>query len=100
MANEVKIEYDQMQNITSIFEDHSQRAQSLLQKINAQVETLRGGAWIGVNADKFYREMDNDMMVSLQRLIKAFDESAQTTARIEQVLRAAEDEASAIFRTV
>jgi len=98
MADQVKIEYEQMQNIISVFDDHSQQSQQVLQRVSAQVDVMRSGSWVGANADRFYQEMDNEALVALQRLVNAFQQLTESSSEIVRVMQNAEEEASTIFR--
>lgn len=81
------------------FQQSSEASVQTLRQLKGAMEVLRGGDWIGQGAKKFYQEMDSDVLPAVQRLASALAHGAQTTARISQVMKRAEEEASRIFRT-
>lgn len=95
MASEiVAVDYEVMRNIQQEFDQECDRCQRVSNQVKQQVEVLRGGAWISDSADSFYREMDDEVMIAMNRLVQALSKAAQVTDNIMKVMEAAEEEAS------
>jgi len=96
-SEEVKVEYEQLSSICGNAGEQQQNTQQLLQRINAQLETLKGGAWVGENANAFYQEMEGEVIPGLQRLVDSLGEMEEATNRTITIFQAAEEEASGVF---
>jgi len=87
MAYTVQCDYDQLNGIVQRFNDASESARNTYDKVSAQMEVLRGGAWIGPNADKFYEIMDNDWLPAMDRLTKSMEKAAEPSTRYRRSSR-------------
>jgi WXG100 family type VII secretion target len=93
-AETVSIDYEQMRQIRSEFDDECTKMDRVYSRINEQLETLRGGEWASDAASKYYQEMDNEILIALTKLIRALNRSAEISNAIIAELEAAEEEAS------
>jgi WXG100 family type VII secretion target len=96
-APQVRSDYDQLKNLQKSFSTQAEAVAKSTQNIRSIMEKLQGGDWIGEGAQKYYQEMNNDVLPTLNRLHKALDEAARATGQISQAMKKAEDEASAIL---
>lgn len=99
MAYTVQCDYDQLNGIVQRFNDTSESARNTLDKVSAQMEVLRGGAWIGPNADKFYEIMDNDWIPAMDRLVKAMEKAAEVVDQVQKIIKDADDQNKSYFPT-
>lgn len=90
-APKVRGEYDELQQIASIFAVQAERSQRSLRQIKSQVETLQGGDWIGQGAQAFYKEMDQQVLPALNRLVEALNQAQQTTKQISKIVQETEE---------
>jgi hypothetical protein len=62
------------------------------------MDVLQGGDWEGKGAAAFYREMNAEVVPTLARLARALEASRQVVVQINQIMKAAEDEAARYLR--
>lgn len=99
-APKIRGHYDELSRISQMFSREASDLARVVQAVNRQMETLKGGEWIGTGAIKFYREMDSEVMPSLARLARAMDTASKTTRAIKQILQTAEEEAASVLRLI
>lgn len=97
-APQVRSDYDQLQIIQNTFSSQADAIQRMNQNIKSRMDTLQGGDWIGEGARKFYSEMGDQVLPSLQRFQNALAEAARITRQLAQIMKQAEDEASSFFK--
>ena len=97
-APQVRSDYDQLQVIQNTFSSQADAIQRMNQNIKSHMGTLQGGDWIGEGAKKFYGEMNDQVLPSLQRFQQALAEAARITRQMAQIMKQAEDESSSIFK--
>jgi WXG100 family type VII secretion target len=98
MADEIRVDYDQMEQIASQFANQSQAIQQMLQKVRGSMDPLESGGWIGRGSDSFFSEMQGVVLPATERLQQALDEANRVTKQIVQTVRQAEEEACSPFR--
>ena len=94
MSNTIEVEYSQLRDCVRHFQREQDHAQHICNEIEAQLDVLRSGAWVADAADAFYREMDDDVLMGMRRLITALGRSSEVTSQIVQLMESAEEEAS------
>lgn len=99
MAEEIRADYDQLEEVASRFANQAEVIQQMLQKVRGSMENLEG-EWIGRGSDAFFSEMQGEVLPATRRLQIALDAASVTTRNIAQVMQQAEDEASSLFRVV
>lgn len=97
-ALRIRGHYEELSTISKKFARQASDVQQSIRRLKQQLEGLRSGDWIGVGADKFYREMDSEVMPSMNRLAKALELASSTTRQIIKVLQTAENDAARILR--
>jgi len=98
MADEIRADYEQLQEIATRFANQSQTVQEMLQRVRNSMSKLEDGGWIGRGSDAFFNEMNGEVLPATERLRQAMDEGARATNNIAQIIHQAEDEASAPFK--
>ncbi len=98
MADEIRADYDQLQDIASRFANQAQVIQEMLQNVRNRMQPLEDGGWIGRGSDAFFSEMNDEVLPATERLQKALEEAARVTNQIMQTVRQAEEEASGLFK--
>lgn len=98
MSDEIRANYEQLDNIASRLANQSQAIQAMLQKVKGSMSKLENGGWIGQGADAFFKEMNGVVLPASQRLQNVLQEASQVTKTIGQTMKQAEEEASAPFR--
>ena len=97
-APKIRSDYDQLNQIGQRFGQEGESTRQLIQALRQNLDTLRGGDWIGPGATAFYSEMDGSVMPSLKRLAAAMDSAKQASGQIRQLIQQAEGEASGQLR--
>lgn len=98
MAEEIRADYEEMEQISNRFANQSQTVQQMMQKVRSSMDKLESGDWIGRGSDAFFNEMNSEVLPATERLIQALDEASRTTKDISQTVQQAEEEASSRFR--
>jgi WXG100 family type VII secretion target len=99
MSDEIRADYEQLQQLASRFSQQSQSVQQMLQRVRSSMDKLESGGWIGRGSDAFFSEMQQEVLPASERLRQALDEASRTTQNIVNTVRQAEEEASSRFRT-
>lgn len=97
-AAKIRADYDSLNKIAQSLLSESAQIASMAKTIQSNVDTLRGGDWVGPGATAFYQEMDSSVFPSLKRLAAALDEAAKGATRIRQGMHQAETDAAAALR--
>lgn len=97
MADEVKADYEQLEQAANRFSNQSEEIQDMIQKVRSSMEKLESD-WIGRGSEAFFREMQGEILPAVQRLQQALEEANRVTKEVIQTMQQAEDEASSPFR--
>lgn len=97
--DEIRANYDQLEQIANRFATQSQVIQALLQRVRATKETLVNEGLIGLGANAFSAEMNDEVLPATVRLQQALDEASMSTRDIIRTMQSAEEEASGLFHT-
>jgi WXG100 family type VII secretion target len=92
---DVSIHYQTMTQIVNTFDAEALRVQEVVNSVESHLSTLKSGGWIADAATRFYNEMDDDICPSLERLQAALIAAGDVSRSIIQIMKAAEEEASA-----
>ena len=98
MADEIRADYDELEQVASRFANQSQAIQQMMQKVRSSMDKLTGGDWMGRGVEAFENEMTSEVLPATERLQQALDEASRTTNDIVQTVRQAEEEACSRFR--
>jgi len=97
-ANVIRADYDSLAQIAAQFAQESDQSAQMAQSVMVLVQQLESGAWIGMGANSFYSEMNDLVFPALRRLIDALCDAGESTRRISEMLRSAEEEAASLFK--
>lgn len=99
MSNQiVQADHDELRDVQQQFNAQAHAIESMNKALQSRIDTLRGGDWIGKGADAFFQEMESQVMPAMQRLQRALVESSRFAQQTSSILRAAEDEASQLWK--
>lgn len=96
-APQVRSDYDQLKDLQKSFSAQAEAVAKTTQHLRSIMDKLQGGDWIGEGAQKYYQEMNDQVLPTLNRLHRALDEAARATGTISQTMKTAEDEASRVL---
>lgn len=94
--DEFQCMYDRMEELSKSFNTQAEVVQQMLQNLTNHMEDLKPD-WIGKGSDAFFNEMESEVLPALQRLQVALEDGGQMTARVNQVVETAEQQAQAQF---
>lgn len=97
-ALRVRADYERLVKIAAIFDQQATNNRQILQQLQSKLNILQSGMWIGRGATAFYQEMESAILPSFKRLVAALEAANQTTTKISQIMRQAEEEAARLFR--
>ena len=98
MFDEVKADYDRLEQVANRFANTGQTVQQMLQNVKGSMDPLEGGGWIGRGSDSFFDEMNSEILPASERLQQAMEEANRVTRQIIQVMKQGEEEACSPFR--
>src|SRR5258708_35589609 len=93
-AAKIRANYDQLKQVASTFAKNSDECKRTLQNIKGNKDTLSGGGWIGQGAPAFYKEMDDSVLPTFQRLINALGRAQNSISQISSIMQNAEQQAA------
>lgn len=93
-AIHIRCNHDEVAQMSQLFSKNGGDVQQASRKVKSAQETLSGGDWIGVGADKFTQEMENDVNPALARLSSALEEASRMTRQAGQLMQEADEEMS------
>jgi len=99
MAEEIRADYDQLDEVANRFAKQAQVAEQLKKSLQSKMEPLENGDWIGQGSDAFFEEMNSDIMPAVERLIDVLQDASAVAKEIIQKLKQAEEEAQQPFAT-
>lgn len=97
MADEIRVNYEELAQVASRFTNQAQVVEQMLRKVRGCVEKLEDDGWIGMGADSFFAEMDGEVLPAVGRMIAALREGATQANAIAQTMQQAEEETRALF---
>ena len=96
-AQTIRADYAELAHIESLFAHEAETSQKIRSSLQAHLQVLQSGDWIGTGAQAFYAEMSSEVLPAIQRMARAFDNAQQTTHKIKQVMQQAEQDAARVF---
>jgi len=97
MAEEIRADYDQLDEVANRFAKNSQAAQQLAQMLKSKMDPLANGDWIGQGSDAFFQEMEGKIMPAMTRLIDVLQDASAVSKEIIAKMKQAEEEAQSPF---
>jgi len=97
MADEIRVNYDQLRQVAARFSTRANATQQTQQRVQRSMNQLQP-AWTGRGSQAFFAEMNGEVLPALQRLTEALRRAHDVTLQVSQVFQAAEDDAARPFR--
>lgn len=94
----IQAKYDQLAVIAGKFGQQAQATADLRSRLLRSMQPLQAGGWQGQGATAFFAEMNGVVLPAMQRMIRVLEEARRVTLKISEIMRQAEEEASAVFR--
>lgn len=99
-ASRVRGDYQSLAQISQAFDREAENTRRTLQSLQKQMGVLESGDWISKGATAFYQEMNSAVLPAMKKLASALDTASQTTKKISQIVKRAEDDSAALFKAV
>ena len=100
MNNRMRADYDQMPKLSKGFEREAANVKRSIDSLKRTIEVLKGGDWFGEGATAFYREMETQVMPSMQRLLAVLEMAARITQAIERRFHEMEESITGLFSSM
>jgi WXG100 family type VII secretion target len=97
MGNKFQTKYDELDQIAGMFSNTAGQVGDTIGKLKSAIENMRD-KWIGQGADKFFQEMESEVLPGLGKLQNALNEGSSKTKSIAGLIREHEQQASNLFK--
>jgi WXG100 family type VII secretion target len=87
----LQIQYGDMGNIINGMKSEQAEVQQMFQQTKNKVDSLHNNQWQGEAADKFFMEMENSVLPSLNRLAIALGDCATTAQKVKDTIQQADE---------
>ena len=100
MANTQQVNYDEMQSIIKQLESEEEEIKALFNQTKSKVESLHGSQWMGEAADKFFQEMEGQVLPKTTKMIYALNVAGQVAKQIINIIHQADEETKGFFGNI
>ena len=100
MANTQQVNYDEMQAIIKQLETEKEEMKALFDQTKSRVESLHGSQWIGEAADRFFEQMEGELLPRTAKMIYAVDVAGQVATQIINIIHQADEETKGFFANI
>ena len=100
MADKTEVNYDQLQMFMKAFDAEAEDILALTKQTSSKVEDLHGDKWVGRGSDKFFSEMQGEVLPAMNRLVGALQQASQITREIAEIFNQAEEETQGFFNSL
>lgn len=92
-----RVHYDEMSAIVKSFRSEQAEIEALLKQTKGKVESLHNNQWVGQGSEKFFDEMEGQLLPAVQRLARALGFAADTAQKIHEVIHRHDEETKSFF---
>ncbi len=100
MANMHQVNYDDMQAFIKQLQSEEEELKTLFNQTKSKVETLHGNMWVGLAADRFFSEMEGQVLPHTAKLISAVNTAGNVAKQITQIVHQADEETKGFFGSI
>lgn len=97
-AEVIQTQYDNLQKVADRFARQAGAQRQMQQRLAKAMQALQNGGWQGKGSAAFFAEMNGKVLPVLRRLQQALEQAQRSTQEINQIVKAAEEEAAAVFK--
>ncbi len=95
----IQVKYDAVEKIAARFGREAEQVEEMNGRVQRAIQPLQDGGWAGEGSAAFFAEMEQDIFPAVHRLSNALTEAQRVTLEICTIMRQAEEDASAPFRS-
>ncbi len=99
-SDEIKVEYDQLDQIRSRLSNQAQAIEQMLREILAAYDPLQDGGWMGQAANAFFAEMNGEVLPACQKLFNAMNDASQVTNEVSNIMKRGEQDAESLIASL
>jgi len=92
-----QVKYDELDQLAGMFSSESGQVSEVIGKLKSAIENMRD-KWIGEGAQKFFNEMESEVLPALGKLQSALNEGATKTKQMAGLVHEHEEQASNLFK--
>jgi WXG100 family type VII secretion target len=96
-VNEIRVDYEKLDDFARLFGSTADEIEGLHTSLTQEVEDLYENGWRGEGSNKFYAELDGEVLPAVRRLHEALSEAQTVLQKAVNIYREAEQEASRLF---
>jgi WXG100 family type VII secretion target len=96
----IRIHYDEVDLAVKKLKQQAADYQALQSKLKNELDGLVPNNWQGDAASKFKREMEDQVLPSLNKLIHALNDAADTASKIHSHIHTADEACQAHFKNI
>jgi WXG100 family type VII secretion target len=100
MARIRKLQYDELSGIVQKFRGEQQEIEALLKQTKGKVESLHNNQWVGEGSDKYFNEMEGQLLPAVSRLVGALGHAADVAQKIADTIRRHDEETKSFFNNL
>jgi WXG100 family type VII secretion target len=89
--------YQELGQVAQKFSQQANQVQQMMNQIRSNMENLQN-SWSGKGSEAFFGEMNDQVIPGINRLQQAMEHASQSTGKMAQTIRQAEEEASGLFK--
>jgi WXG100 family type VII secretion target len=97
MANTQQLNYDEMQAIIKQLEAEEEDVKAIFNQTKGMVESLHGSQWMGEAADRFFAEMEGQVLPKTAKMLYALNVAGQVAKQIVNIIHQADEETKSFF---
>ena len=97
MGRKVQLNYDELRGIVKNFRDEGEDIAQLQVKTRDRVRDLHKD-WEGEGSEKFFKEMEGDLLPAVSRLSKALFFAQDTLQRITKIIHDHDEDTKGFFK--
>lgn len=92
-----RIQYDDMSTIVQRFRTEQQEIDALHKQLKGKVDSLHNNQWVGEGSDKWFNEMETQVLPAIQRLAGALGHAGDVANKIAALIRRHDEETKNFF---
>lgn len=99
-SDRIQVSTESMVQLANGFVQASNEAQMWKNRLEAKIEELRGGLWLGTGASAFYAEFDGSINTTMDKMVNNLQDIAGMVNSATDVLTEAESQIVQTFKTL
>jgi len=96
-SDRFQAKYDELDQLSGMFSSEAGQVGETMGKLKSAIENMRD-KWIGEGAQKFFQEMESEVLPALGKLQAALNEGSTKTKQMAGLIREHEEQASNLFK--